>query len=196
MNVAPAHSADRMSLALLHHPVYDKHRRLVTTSVTNLDIHDIARSARTYGVGRYYLVNPSAGQRDLVGRLLSHWLVGWGATYNAKRKEALETVRLASDLSEVLSEMASDWGARPRLVVTGATPRQAAITCSALRREMDAVEAPFLLVFGTGWGLADEVFEAADFVLEPIAGPVPYNHLSVRSAAAIYLDRLFGPMER
>jgi len=30
-------------------------------------------------------------------------------------------------------------------------------------------------------------------MLEPIAGTTGYNHLSVRSAAAIILDRLLGP---
>jgi hypothetical protein len=47
-----------------------------------------------------------------------------------------------------------------------------------------------LLLFGTGWGLADEVLEAADALLPPLAGPSGYNHLSVRAAAAIVLDRL------
>jgi hypothetical protein len=45
---------------------------------------------------------------------------------------------------------------------------------------------------GTGWGLTEECFSAADFILEPIAGNGSYNHLSVRSAAAIMLDRLLG----
>jgi hypothetical protein len=49
---------------------------------------------------------------------------------------------------------------------------------------------PYLLLLGTGWGLSDDCFEAADFILEPIAGAGTYNHLSVRSAAAILLDRL------
>jgi hypothetical protein len=51
---------------------------------------------------------------------------------------------------------------------------------------------PFLLVFGTAWGLTREFIEAADYVLAPIMGATGYNHLSVRSAAAIVLDRLLG----
>jgi hypothetical protein len=50
-----------------------------------------------------------------------------------------------------------------------------------------------LLVFGTGWGLAAPVVEEAHAVLEPIRGPGPWNHLSVRSACAIALDRLRAP---
>ena len=51
---------------------------------------------------------------------------------------------------------------------------------------------PYLLIFGTGWGLTETVFSRADVVLEPVRGPGSYNHLSVRSAVAIILDRLFG----
>ena len=51
-----------------------------------------------------------------------------------------------------------------------------------------------LVVFGTGWGLAPEVIRSADAILEPIRASIEtrYNHLSVRSACAITLDRLLG----
>jgi hypothetical protein len=51
---------------------------------------------------------------------------------------------------------------------------------------------PILLLFGTGWGLSDSLTNEADFKLEPIFGKAldGYNHLSVRSAVAIYCDRL------
>ena len=51
---------------------------------------------------------------------------------------------------------------------------------------------PLMLLFGTGFGLAPPVLERADLVLAPILGPGAYNHLSVRSAAGIILDRLRG----
>jgi hypothetical protein len=41
--------------------------------------------------------------------------------------------------------------------------------------------------------LADGLLESADLLLEPIAAASDYNHLSVRAAAAIILDRLLGP---
>ena len=53
-------------------------------------------------------------------------------------------------------------------------------------------QVPLLLVFGTGWGLAPEVFDRGWTVLEPIRGRGVYNHLPVRAAAAIILDRLLG----
>ena len=46
-------------LALIHYPVYDRDHKVVTTSITNMDIHDIARSARTYGVKRFFVVTPT-----------------------------------------------------------------------------------------------------------------------------------------
>lgn len=41
-------------------------------------------------------------------------------------------------------------------------------------------------------GLIEEVMESSDYILEPIRGKAVYNHLSVRAAVAIILDRLFG----
>jgi hypothetical protein len=53
----------------------------------------------------------------------------------------------------------------------------------------------FLILLGTAWGLAQEVIDAGDGILPPISGLGNYNHLSVRSAAAIVLDRLLGARE-
>lgn len=48
-----------------------------------------------------------------------------------------------------------------------------------------------MLVFGTGHGLAPELYVDGRPCLQPVrAGQ--YNHLSVRTAAAIMLDRLIG----
>ena len=49
---------------------------------------------------------------------------------------------------------------------------------------------PQVILFGTAWGLAPELLDSADQVLKPIEGTGRYNHLSVRSAVAIILDRL------
>jgi hypothetical protein len=53
---------------------------------------------------------------------------------------------------------------------------------------------PVLVLFGTGWGLPSPVVAAADLRLAPIraAAETGYNHLSVRAACAITLDRLLG----
>jgi hypothetical protein len=61
-----------------------------------------------------------------------------------------------------------------------------------MKEIMAASDDAFLLMFGTGWGMSEELLARADYFLAPIDGPTPYNHLSVRSACAIILDRLFG----
>jgi hypothetical protein len=67
-----------------------------------------------------------------------------------------------------------------------------AVTFSELRRSGAADDRPVLLLFGTGWGLANRAFALVDHRLPPIRGRSEFNHLSVRSAVAIVLDRLFG----
>jgi len=52
------------------------------------------------------------------------------------------------------------------------------------------------LVLGTAWGLSETFIGDADHVLDPIVGNSEYNHLSVRSAAAIILDRLMREEKR
>lgn len=187
--VAPA------AIALVHYPVYDRNRRTVMSAITNLDLHDIARAARTFGLSRYYVVTPSDGQRRLAAQILGHWQSGYGATYNPKRKEALDHVAVRGSLDEVVREMESEYGVAPLVVATGASA-DATTTYADLRRSLTRSRIPHLLVFGTGWGLTEEVMAGAAEILPPITGPGAYNHLSVRSAAAIILDRLFGDRPR
>ena len=49
-----------------------------------------------------------------------------------------------------------------------------------------------LILLGTGHGLAQDIVDASDYTLCPIRGAAEYNHLSVRAAAAIILDRVIG----
>lgn len=181
-----------LAIALLHYPVYNKLREVVTTALTNLDLHDIARSSRTFGLDRFYIVTPSQDQQALAGRITGHWQEGWGASYNPDRKEALDIVRVCSTLDEARTDFQAGFAGPVRTVITGAAHRPGSIPCRQLRQMLDDPETPFLLLLGTGWGLTEASFDAADHILEPIAGSGTYNHLSVRSAAAILLDRLRG----
>ena len=186
-------SVANFSVALIHYPVYDKNRAVVATAVTNLDIHDIARSARTYGLARYYIVTPVEEQRRLVEKIRTHWLEGWGSTYNPKRKAALELLQTENSLDEAVADIEKRTGKRPKLVVTGAAGRDNSVSFPELKTLLEVEpDQPFLLLLGTGWGLVEEVFDRSDYVLEPISGGGDYNHLCVRSAASIMLDRLFG----
>jgi hypothetical protein len=185
--------ADRTHVALVHHPVVDRSGRIVTTAVTNLDIHDIARATRTFGLVRYHLVTPVDAQRELVSRIVGHWTDGQGREHNDLRSDALEKVVVASSLGEVVERIRSEVGRPPFVVTTGARPRAGVVAFQALP-SLVGEERPLLLVFGTGWGLHEDVMAGADAVLAPIRATSGdgYNHLSVRAAVAIVLDRLFG----
>lgn len=186
-------TAENFSMALVHYPVYDKHKDVVATAVTNLDIHDMARLTRTFGLARYYIVTPVEEQRKLVEKVREHWLSGWGSTYNPKRKLALETLQTELSIETAVADIEKRTGKRPKLVVTGAAGRPNSVSFGEMKDLIvQDPEQPFLLLLGTGWGLIEQVFDKSDYVLEPIKGAGDYNHLSVRAAASIMLDRLFG----
>ena len=186
--------AGRTYIALLHHPVHDRSGRIVTTALTNLDLHDIARSSRTFGLAGYFVVTPLPSQQELAERIVGHWREGHGANVHEKRKEALELLEVQADLDAAVARVEAVEGIRPVTVATSARPSERQIGFDELPQWVDE-ETPMVIILGTGWGLADEILEAADLHLAPVRGPVPYNHLSVRSAAAIMLDRCFGMRE-
>lgn len=183
-------------VALLHHSMRDKNGLVVTTAVTNLDIHDIARSSRTYGVKNYFLVNPLAEQQEVVKRIMGHWQGSGGRDYNPDRADAFERVKVVSWYQDAIREIEAMEGERPEVLMTSARRSEGMkwLSWSDARPGFHRPGRAKLLVFGTGYGMTDELLRDADFVLDPI---VPsresgYNHLSVRSAVAISLDRLLG----
>ncbi len=177
-------------LALVHYPVLDRRGRIVSTSLTTLDLHDIARSAATYGAEALLIVTPLRSQLGLAQTMMQYWRHGLGGQWSANRKEAMERVETAGDLAELSQRIARRHGAAPVLVATSAQARPPCTTVADLRARLQADGPPIALVFGTGAGLAPEALAQCQEVLEPITGVAGYNHLSVRSAAAIYLDRL------
>ncbi|MBI1388642.1 MAG: RNA methyltransferase [bacterium] len=179
-------------VSLLHYPVYKKDGEVITTSITPLDLHDIARSCATFGVKRYYVVNHMPTMQYLARRVAEFWLSDYGAKYNKTRTDAITNMRLVEHIEDGMEEIARECGQPPLLVATTARQQKRAIGCEAFRRRLETEDRPFLLLFGTGWGLIDSFLDRCDVILEPICGPVEYNHLSVRSAAAIMLDRLCG----
>lgn len=181
----------RVSLALVHHPVVNKNGEEIGSAVTNLDLHDIARAARTFGVDRYYVVTPFEEQQELVREIVDHWQTGYGAEYNPARRDALAIVRITGSLEEAIGRMRERCGQPPLVVTTSARLHDNTVGYSVLKAKIDA-GVPVLLLFGTAHGLAPQVMTAADAVLPPIGGATEYNHLSVRSAASIILDRLLG----
>ena len=168
---------------------------MLTSAITNLDVHDIARSARTYGLAGYFLVSPIAAQRIIVERILSHWRDGAGAVRTPERGDALASVQAVTSVEAAEGLIHARTGAAPTLVATEARPEMASQVVSYLdeRRRLASATAPSLLLFGTAHGMHASLLARVDRTLEPIFGPVAYNHLSVRAAAAVTFDRLFAP---
>ena len=181
----------KLYVALIHYPVVDKNGEIIASAVTNLDLHDISRAAKTYGLRSFYVVTPLEDQKELVLRIISHWTDGIGAAYNPKRRSALELIRVEDSFSEVLDQIAETENEYPITIATCARKYPAHISYEKFRAMLNNGK-PHVLALGTAWGLAEEFISKADYVLEPIAGATDYNHLSVRSAAAIMLDRLLG----
>lgn len=180
----------KLAIALVHHPVLDRGGRTVATNITNFDIHDIARVARTYGVDEYYIVHPAQEQLMFVSRVLDHWRVGLGQKFNPMRKTALTMVQPVESLA-----MAIDHFAQKDLQVFSTSAKDMDLPVISFKEaRQKVIEKSTLLVFGTGFGLAPELLEACDYCIEPIRGygEEDYRHLSVRSAVSICLDRIRG----
>jgi hypothetical protein len=177
-----------MAMALVHHPVLDRRGDVVTSAVTNLDIHDLARLATTYRLARFYLVTPAEEQQRLVARIVAHWQEGYGASYNPDRNLALDCLQVKHCFADAFADWKSVAGPESLAILTGAR-HQDGLDFPAAQKV--ASESPVMLVFGTGHGLAPQLYEPGHSILAPVrAGQ--YNHLSVRTAAAIILDRLIG----
>ncbi len=167
--------------------------RVGNTSVTSLDIHDIARSSRTYGLRNYFIVTPLLDQQKIVRKLLDFWQTGTGVEYNASRHDAVKHVELKDSLEAVLADVERKEGAKPLLIATSARPSQGnkMITFHD-QGTIWAQKRPVVLIFGTGKGLSPALLEKCDYILAPLEGLTDYNHLSVRSAVAIILDKWLG----
>src|SRR5208283_2306685 len=152
-------------LALIHHPVLDRNGRIVTSAITSLDIHDIARSAHTYGVTRAYIVHPIPEQREFAATVIDHWRFDFGRSFDGRRREALETIKIVATLDDAIADASTVSGSRPLIVHTSARTSGGMMT-SELRRKLEASDAlPAMILFGTGFGMAPSVLDRADIVL-------------------------------
>ena len=177
----------------VHYPVLDKHGEKSSTAITGMDLHDIARACRTYGIKKYLLVTPLAQQREMAKRIAGHWTSGWGAEYNPDRKEAFSTLKIFASVQKALGWLSEREKKEPFKIATTAKRHAGAQHWLTLKREILRRDHSPVFLFGTGWGLHDEVMEMADAVMTPITGGSDgWNHLSVRSAVSITLDRFFG----
>lgn len=184
-------SGPNLHVALIHHPVVSKNGDTIASAVTNLDLHDIARTSKTYGVRSFYVVTPLEDQAALVDKIVAHWVTGLGGEHNPSRREALLLIRQKASYAEVLDDIRQQEHADPITVATSASAKPPLLTFENFRGLLDKGR-PAVLALGTAWGLAQAFMDAADYILEPVSGGTDYNHLPVRSAAAIILDRVLA----
>jgi tRNA (guanine37-N1)-methyltransferase len=181
-------------VVLMHSQVKLPHDKEGTSSVTSIDIHDIARSAATYGIKKYYIVTPLHDQKRIINKLLSFWQTGEGIEYNIHRHEALARVCIVDNLDEALEDIEYNEKNKPVLLATGArlqdTSKQTITYYD--QEKVWSEKRPVAFIFGTARGLGQSVISRCDFILEPVEGFPEFNHLSVRSAAAIIFDRWLG----
>lgn len=187
-----ASEGPKVFVALVHFPVYNKARQVVATSLTTLNLHDLARLAVTYGTQGCYVVTPLRRQQELARQVITHWTQGYGAVYNPTRAEALQHLQIVDNLEALEHDIIQRCGVVPRYIATDARRFPGGISYVALRQILWEQRAVFLLLLGTGWGLTDELIARCEYILDPIYGLTPYNHLPVRVAAGILLDRLLG----
>ena len=177
-------------IALIHSPIYNINGKKITTTVTNYDLQDISRAGKTYDIEKYYVVNHLESQKALVERMRNYWLDGYGSDYNSNRQEAFTVLEIADTLDEVITNIKEKSGQKPRLVATDAKEFPNSVSYKTMRKKIFDNDIPYLLIFGTGWGLTETTLERCDYILYPIFGRGDFNHLSVRSAVSIILDRL------
>jgi hypothetical protein len=190
-----ASSCPSLYLALVHFPVLNRKGERIASALTNLDLHDLARLACTYDLPGCFVATPLRDQRDLAERLIGHWRSDIAKTLHPDRERALRRLRLVDSVDAAVAAVERECGAAPLVWATTARESPTSVApADACKQVMDSGR-PGLLLFGTGWGLAPEVLQKCDGVIRPIRGRNGYNHLSVRCAAAILIDRFFAAMD-
>lgn len=191
-------SQHKTVVVLLHYPISNRAGETITTAVTNMDLHDISRSCRTYEVDHYYVVTPVKEQQELVGRILDHWKLPRSKEWHPDRYDALSRLQMVSYFEDVIADLKSrysDLEIEVCMPDARTIPGQLGYQGTRERWAQEPKSGVKVIVLGTGWGVAPEFYHHVQTYLAPIDGPLGregYNHLSVRAACAIILDRLFG----
>ncbi len=186
---------NNISIALIHYPVLNKRGEEVATSITPFDIHDISRSAYTFGVDYFYIVHSSSKQEEVLKRITKFWQVGYGKSYNESRSTAFSIVKYAFSFEEAKDSLEQLYKQKVKVIATTARKIKTDKMIPIEEVSKISTKTPIFILFGTGWGLADKFFDLSDYILKPIDGVTDYNHLSVRAASAIILYLLSRKQE-
>ncbi len=177
---------------LVHYPVLLEQGKIGASSLTNLDVHDMARCSRAYGLSRFLVATPLTDQQAVLKTLVDHWTVGPGGTANPDRAEALKLVHCVDSVEQAVEYVTAYSGQRPFILGTSARA-EGGLTPGTVRQLLR--QRSVLLLFGTAHGLAPEISEKCDGILRPLRWMDSYNHFPVRGAAAVALDRLLGDID-
>lgn len=183
---------DNIFLGLVHYPVYNKNGQIVCTSVTNFDIHDISRLCRTYDINKYYIITNTLSQIEYTNRIISFWKKEDSIGFNKDRNIAFENTIVIDSIENAMIDIEKITGKKVNLITTSAKKFDNSISYELMSKKIFNDDEVYFLIFGTGFGLTNEIMEKSTYILNPIRGNAKYNHLSVRSAVSIILDRLLG----
>ncbi|MCX5922280.1 MAG: tRNA (guanosine(37)-N1)-methyltransferase TrmD [Candidatus Dependentiae bacterium] len=193
VKVAKQHMPNHYVVLMHGDVLIGEDKQLGTTSVTSIDIHDIARASKSYGVRQFFIVTPLLDQQRIVRTLLDFWQTGVGIDYNRHRHEAVNAVDIKDTIDGVIASIEAQEGVKPLLVATSARDHGVDKTISFFdQAKVWGHGRPVLFIFGTGKGLSEQLMSRCDYVLMPVHGFSNFNHLSVRSAVAVILDRWMG----
>ena len=180
-------------VVLLHNDVVMPDGTYGESTVTSIDIHDIARSSATYGIKKYIIVTRLESQYKIVKNFLGFWH-GDKKECNLSRAHALESVDVMHELSDAIEHIANIEGIEPITIATSSRreiPNHSMITYYD-QEKIWREKRPILFVFGTSHGISPDLMNAMEYRLVPLEGLKEFNFLSVRSAVAIILDRWLG----
>jgi tRNA (guanine37-N1)-methyltransferase len=180
--------------AILHNDVMMPDGKTGESSVTSIDIHDIARSSTTYGIEHYFLITRLQAQQKIIDKFLNFWHEN-GELINENRSHALKNVSWLPELDDVIEKIKNENdGIDPVCIATSSRreiPHKNMISFYD-QGKIWRLNRPILFIFGTAHGISPKIMEKIEFRLCPIEGMKEFNFLSVRSAAAIIFDRWFG----
>ena len=143
-------------IGLVHYPIMNKHKEVITTAITNYDIHDIARASITYDVSKYFVIHNIPAQRELVSTIMEHWKSGFGSTYNPDRKDAFTGVELVNSIAVAVRTIEDIEGIKPIVATTDARTYDNTISYARMREHLENEGRPVLVLFGTGYGMTKE----------------------------------------
>ena len=75
-----------------------------------------------------------------------------------------------NSIEDTIAEIEEREGQRPVIITTSARIFPNTVGYKELSDKIFEDDRPYLLLFGTGWGLTDEVMDMSDYILEPIRG--------------------------